>query len=63
MLQAQQSVQHLDDARFVIAVITLAIMAYWRLALRLLLVLVALAAVVGAVTLVQIASIEARAAR
>lgn len=54
MLQAQQSVQHIDDAGLAIAIITLAILAYWRLMLRLLLVLAAVAAVAGAATLVQI---------
>lgn len=53
MLPVQESVQHVEDARFVIAVITLATMVYWRLMLRLLLILVAVAAVIGMVAILQ----------
>jgi hypothetical protein len=54
MLPVQQSVQHAEGARVVIAVLALATMAYWRLVLRLLLILVAVATAVGAVALLQI---------
>ena len=54
MLPAQQSVQHLGNVAFAIAVIALVTMVYWRLALRLLLIVVAVATVVGAAALLQI---------
>lgn len=54
MLPVQQSAQHADDLRVVIAVLALATMAYWRLVLRLLLILVAVATAVGAVALLQV---------
>ena len=54
MLPAQQSVQHIDSVRLVIALMALGCMVYWRQMLRLLLVLMVIAAVVGAVVLLQI---------
>ena len=53
MLPAQQSVQHVNNVRFAIALIALASMAYWRQMLRLLLVFMVVAAVVGAVVLLS----------
>jgi hypothetical protein len=54
MLPVQQSAQHADDLRVIIGVLALATMAYWRLVLRLLLILVAVATAVGAVALLQV---------
>jgi len=54
MLPAQQSIQHVETARVVIAVIAVATVVYWRLMIRLLLILAAIAVAVGAVTLLQL---------
>jgi hypothetical protein len=54
MLSVQQSLQHLGNVTFAIAVIALVTMVYWRLALRLLLIVVVVATVVGAAALLQI---------
>lgn len=54
MLPAQQSIQHVETARVVIAVIAVAAVVYWRLTIRLLLVLAAVAVAVGVVTLLQL---------
>jgi len=55
MLPAQESIQHVENARVVTAIISIAVMVYWRLILKLLLVLIAVSTTVGAVVLLQIA--------
>jgi hypothetical protein len=49
----QQSVQHVENAEVAIALITLAIMIYWRVLLRLLIILAAVATAVGALVILE----------
>jgi hypothetical protein len=53
MLPGQETVQQVENARVIVLLSALAIMLYWRMLLRALIVLAAVATAVGAIALLE----------
>jgi hypothetical protein len=53
MLPGQETVQQVENARMIVALSALALLFYWRVLLRALTILVAVATVVGALALLE----------
>ena len=53
MLPDQETVQQVENARMIVTLSALALLFYWRVVLRALIILVAVATVVGALALLE----------